>query len=395
MAAETLASAGVQVVVFERMASVGRKFLLAGRGGLNLTHSEDLAIFLGRYRASSPLLASAVKAFGPADLRSWADALGEETFVGSSGRVFPHSLRAAPLLRAWLAHLAALDVVVNTRHEWCDWPVVVRDRDSAETDFAADALVLALGGASWPRTGSDGRWVSRLPATALRASNVGFGVAWSDEFRTRFAGTPLKDVALHVGEEHARGDVVVTADGLEGGPLYALSSPLRDAIEEHGSVALRVDLRPDQSVAEVVRRLARRRPRESTASWLRGAAFAPVAVSLLREVTAHAIPADATACAALIKGVPVTLDAVQPIDRAISTAGGVPFAELDDRFMLRTRAGVFVAGEMLDWDAPTGGYLLQACFSTAVAAARGVLGWLAEGNTLRRGLHADGGLPAP
>jgi uncharacterized flavoprotein (TIGR03862 family) len=395
MAAETLAAAGVQVVVFERMASVGRKFLLAGRGGLNLTHSEDLPSFLARYRASSPLLTGAITAFGPVDLRAWAEGLGEKTFVGSSGRVFPHSLRAAPLLRAWLARLAALGVVVQTRHEWVGWPVVVRARDGVESGFASDATVIALGGASWPRTGSDGRWVSRLPATPLRAANVGFGVSWSGEFRTRFAGTPLKDVALHFGREQARGDVMITSDGLEGGPVYALSSPLRDAIDRRGSAELRVDLRPDQSTSDLVRRLARRRPRESMASWLRGAGLAPVAVSLLREVTANSIPSDAEGCAALIKSVRVVLTSVQPIERAISTAGGVPFSELDDRFMLRSRPGVFVAGEMLEWDAPTGGYLLQACFSTGVAAARGVLGWLAEGNTLRRGVDADGGVPAP
>jgi uncharacterized flavoprotein (TIGR03862 family) len=395
IAAETIATAGVQVVVFEHGASVGRKLLLAGRGGLNLTHSEEFDTFLARYRAPSPCLVDAIRNFGPQDLRAWADGLGEETFVGSSGRVFPKSFRAAPLLRAWLRRLAALDVEMRVRQEWRDWPVVVADRDGVETDFAADAVVLALGGASWPRTGSDGRWSSRLPVTPLRASNVGFRVIWSDEFRTRFAGTPLKDVALRVGGEYSRGDVMVTSGGVEGGAVYAVSSPLRAEIERVGSAELQVDLRPDQSAESVAARLSRRRPKESTAAWLRGAGFAAVAVSLLREATANKIPVDARGCAALIKAVPVSLVGVQGIERAISTAGGVPFDAIDDRFMLRTRPGVFVAGEMLDWDAPTGGYLLQACFSTGVAAARGALAWLGDGNTLQRGSHSDGGVPAP
>ncbi|MEY2472187.1 MAG: hypothetical protein QOK28_1516 [Actinomycetota bacterium] len=395
IAAETIATAGVRVVVFEHMASVGRKFLLAGRGGLNLTHCEDLDTFLTRYRSPAACLVDAIRGFGPHDLRAWADGLGEETFVGSSGRVFPKSFRAAPLLRAWLRRLAALDVEVRVRHEWRDWPLVVADRDGVETDFAADAVVLALGGASWPRTGSDGRWSTRLPVTALHASNVGFRVTWSEEFRTRFAGTPLKDVVLRVGAEYSRGDAMVTGSGVEGGAVYAVSSPLRADIERVGSAELRVDLRPDQTAETVAERLSRRRPKESTASWLRGAGFAPIAVSLLREATTNKIPVDARACAALIKAVPVAVVGVQGIERAISTAGGVPFDAVDERFMLRTRPGVFVAGEMLDWDAPTGGYLLQACFSTGVAAGRGALAWLADGNTLQRGSHSDGGVPAP
>jgi uncharacterized flavoprotein (TIGR03862 family) len=376
IAAERLATAGVRVDVFEQMASVGRKFLLAGRGGLNLTHSEDFATLLTRYRASAPQLVRALHEFGPKQLRAWADGLGEQTFVGTSGRVFPSSFRAAPLLRAWLARLDGLGVAVHTRQRWTDWPVVVTDRTGVVTAVEADATVLALGGASWPRTGSDGRWVSMFDATALQPSNVGFLVAWSGEFASRFAGSPLKDVALAFAGEQRRGDATVTASGLEGGAVYALSSPLRDALARAGAVELMVDLRPDQSVAALTRRLARRRPKESVAGWLRGAGLAPVAVSLLREVTNNAIPADPAALAALMKAVPVSLRGVQPIARAISTAGGVRFDDLDDNFMLRDRPGVFVAGEMLDWDAPTGGYLLQACFSTGVAAARGALAWL-------------------
>lgn len=361
IAAETLATAGVRVVVFEQMASVGRKFLLAGRGGLNLTHSEDFATFVTRYRGDAPQLHAALEAFGPADLRAWADGLGAETFVGSSGRVFPAAFRAAPLLRAWLGRLRELGVEIRTRTTWTD------------SMFAADATVLALGGASWPRTGSNGAWTATIDATPLRPSNVGFVCAWSEEFASRFGGEPLKDVALSFGGETSRGDAMVTTHGIEGGAIYALSSPLRDAIDAHGSAEPRIDLRPDQSVDALRKRLARRRPKESVATWLKGAGLSPIEISLLREATGNAIPADP---AALIKAVPVTLVAAQPIDRAISTAGGVRFADLDDNFMLRSRPGTFLAGEMLDWDAPTGGYLLQACFATGVAAAHGALSWL-------------------
>jgi uncharacterized flavoprotein (TIGR03862 family) len=376
IAAETLAAAGVDVVVFEQMASVGRKFLLAGRGGLNLTHSEEFADFVRRIRTDAPQLVHALEQFGPAQLREWAHGLGEQTFVGSSGRVFPESFRASPLLRAWLARLAQLGVDIRTRHSWVGWPVVVRDRDGAVSEFRADAVVLALGGASWPRTGSDGRWVSLLDATPLQPSNMGFVVAWSHEFASRFGGTPLKDVAVRFGDEQSRGDVMVTSAGVEGGAIYALSSPLRDALTHDGTVELVLDTRPDQSVADLTRRLARRRPKESVASWLRAAGIAPVTVSLLREITHNTIPDNPKAVAELLKSARVHITAPQSLARAISTAGGVRFDDLDDRFMLRARPGVFVAGEMLDWDAPTGGYLLQTCFSTGVAAARGALDWL-------------------
>ncbi len=377
IAAETLATAGVQVVVFEHMASVGRKFLLAGRGGLNLTHSEDLDVFLTRYRDAPTPFLDAIRAFDPTALRAWADGLGEATFVGSSGRVFPKSFRATPLLRAWLARLRDLEVEMRVRTVWADWPCVVMDRDGVRTPFAADAVVLACGGASWPRTGSDGAWTERLPASPLRASNVGFTVAWSEEFRTRFAGTPIKDVGLSFNGATSRGDAMVDCAGLEGGAVYALSSPLREEIEREGGATLTLDLRPDQSTDAVTARLGTRRPKDSVATWLRRAGLAPTASSLLREVTGNAIPADVTEVARLIKAVPLRLDGVQGIERAISTAGGVSFDAINERFMLRDRPGVFVAGEMLNWDAPTGGYLLQACFSTGVAAARGALDWLA------------------
>jgi uncharacterized flavoprotein (TIGR03862 family) len=376
IAAETLAAGGARVVVFEHMATVGRKLLLAGRGGLNLTHSEDVEVFLTRYRPASPQLEAAVRAFPPLELRAWADALGETTFVGTSGRVFPKSFRAAPLLRAWLVRLGELGVEIRVRHAWTDWPLVMRPRDGDDFAFAADAVVLACGGASWPRTGSDGSWVARLPAEPLRPSNMGVVVSWSDAFVSRFAGTPLKDVALSFDGLKSRGDAVVTTAGLEGGAVYALSGPLRDALAREGVATLVVDNRPNQSAHDLVARLRRRRPKSTVSAWLRAAGLSPVEISLLREATGNQLPQEPDAMAALVKATPVAVAACQPIDRAISSAGGVRFTDIDARFMLRDRPGVFVVGEMLDWEAPTGGYLLQGCFSTGVAAANGVLSWL-------------------
>ena len=268
IAAETLASAGAHVTVIEHMASVGRKFLLAGRGGLNLTHSEDVDAFVGRYRnASAPMLA-ALGEFGPVALRAWADGLGAETFVGSSGRVFPAAFRAAPLLRAWLARLEDLGVEIRTRCEWVDWPMVVRDRGGVDEPLEVDAIVLACGGASWPRTGSDGRWTDRLPSTELLPSNVGLLINWSELFRARFAGSPLKDVAVAVGEHRGRGDAVITPQGIEGGAVYAISSAARDELVSRGHTDLVVDFRPDQSFESVRTKLSNRREKESVAGWL-------------------------------------------------------------------------------------------------------------------------------
>jgi uncharacterized flavoprotein (TIGR03862 family) len=370
MAAEVLATAGVRVVVLERMASVGRKFLLAGRGGLNLTHTENLATFVGRYGQARDRLAAAIEAFGPDDLRAWCAGLGEEPFVGSSGRVFPAQFRATPLLRAWRARLESLGVDIRVRTPWTGW-------DSTPD---ADVVVLALGGASWPNTGSDGAWVGAVAASGiavspLRPSNCGFVVEWSGVFRTRFAGAPLKNVTLAFGGDTARGDAVIAAGGIEGGPVYALSAALRDAIERDGTATLHVDLLPDVAVAALEARLERRRRGDSVANWLRRAGVSPVGVALLRE-GGDPLPEDAAAMARVVKRVAVQLVAAQSIERAISTAGGIALSEIDDSFMLRRRPGTFVAGEMLDWEAPTGGYLLQATFSTAVAAANGALAWL-------------------
>jgi uncharacterized flavoprotein (TIGR03862 family) len=387
MAAEVLARAGVHVTVFERMPTVGRKLQVAGRGGLNLTHSEPLDAFLARYGTARPRLEAAVEAFAPADLRAWAEELGEPTFVGTSGRVFPVGFRATSLLRRWLARLAELGVEVRTRHVWTGWEddgrLLLRDASGELVTAEADVCVLALGGASWPRTGSDGAWVPLLAAvgvdvTALQPANCGFVVAWSDVVRERFAGTPLKDVALRHGDVTARGDLVITRDGVEGGPVYALSRALRTALDSAADTTLHVDLFPDATSAEVTERLGRRRAKDSTTNGLRRAGVPPAGVALLREVTANVVPTDATALAELLKALPLRLTATRPTERAISTAGGVALGGVDERFMLRARPGTFVAGEMLDWEAPTGGYLLQGAFSTGAAAAAGALAWLAR-----------------
>jgi uncharacterized protein (TIGR03086 family) len=398
MAAEVLAGAGLSVTVVEHRRSVGRKLLLAGRGGLNLTHTEPLGDLLARYGDPAPQLRAAVEGFGPDDLRAWAEGLGQATFVGTSGRVFPEAFRATPLLRAWLARLGALGVSLRTETSWLGWDdddpdgsvgeghrVVVSGADGKREVLTADVVVLALGGASWPRTGSDGGWLEVVEAAGiqvrpLRASNVGVKVAWSPTFADRFAGEPLKDVRVAVAPEHdhaaawSRGDVVATRTGLEGGPVYALSPGVRRALDDDGTARLLVDLLPDLSPAAVAARWARRRPKDSLASNLRRTlGLTPVAVGLLREATGNRVPTDGHELAALVTAIPLTVTATEPVDRAISTAGGIAFDEVDEHFMLRRRPGTFVVGEMLDWDAPTGGYLLQATFSTAVAAARGAL----------------------
>jgi uncharacterized flavoprotein (TIGR03862 family) len=385
MAAEVLATAGLAVTVFERMPTVGRKFQVAGRGGLNLTHSEPLPAFLTRYGAAEPFVAPAIQRFGPEALRAWSDGLGQPTFVGSSGRVFPQAFRSTPLLRAWLRRLEELGVAIHTRHTWLGWAddgsIQVRDGTGELVASRPDVCVLALGGASWPRTGSDGAWVGPLTSVGidvvpLRPANCGFVVSWSDVFRDRFAGEPLKDVALHHDGATARGDVVITRDGIEGGPVYALSSRLRTTLEGRVDARLDVDLFPDATTADIDARLARRRGKDSASTGLRRAGLGPVAIGLLREVTGNRIPHDAASLGALVQHATLTLVAPRPIERAISTAGGVALEAVDERLMLRARPGTFVAGEMLDWEAPTGGYLLQAACSTGVAAADGALAWL-------------------
>lgn len=378
MAAEVLAQAGAAVTVYDQMASLGRKFLLAGRGGLNLTHSEDLAPFLSRYGDADALLRGAIEAFPPSALRAWSEGLGQATFVGSSGRVFPAALKTSPLLRAWLRRLGELGVTVKLRHRWEGWNDAGRLRFTAadgEQVAAPAATILALGGASWPRLGSDAGWAALLRAqgvtvTPLRPSNCGFAAAWSDVFR-RFEGAPLKRIAVTFAGRRVRGEAIVTREGLEGGAIYALSSPIRDTIERDGEAIIAIDLMPDTTVPALAQRLSASRGKQSLANFLRKATrLSPAALALLREGERSLSVLDGQQLAELIKVVPVQLVGVQDIASAISTAGGVCFSELDACFMLRRLPGVFAAGEMLDWDAPTGGYLLQASFSTGVAAGR-------------------------
>ncbi|MDP1807885.1 MAG: TIGR03862 family flavoprotein, partial [Acidimicrobiales bacterium] len=333
-----------------------------------------------------PFLAEAIRRFDPEALRGWAEGLGEATFIGTSGRVFPEAFRTTSLLRAWLRRLDDLGVARRTRHTWTGWTetgdLSFIDAAGEVVAVSADATVLALGGASWPRTGSDGAWVGPLTAdgvsvTPLRPANCGFVVGWSDVFAERFAGSPIKDVAITHGDARARGDAMVTADGLEGGPVYALARGLRQAIDDGDQPVVHLRLFPDANLGDIEARLARRRPKDSVATGLDRAGLSPVAVGLLREVTGNRMPADHDRLAALLRAVPVRLRAPRPIARAISTAGGVALDAVDEHQMLRARPGTFVAGEMLDWEAPTGGYLLQATFSTGVAAAEGVRAWLA------------------
>ena len=379
MAAEVIARAGLAVTVFERMSSVGRKLLMAGRGGLNITHSEPADRFRARYGAAAAWMGPLLAAFPPAALIAWCESLGQPTFIGSSGRVFPRTMKASPLLRAWIRRLDGMGVRLVTRAHWTGWNDAGALTFADGTTFAADAVVLALGGASWPRLGADGSWTALLPdveITALRPANCGFVVDWSAMFRSRHAGTPLKRVALSFADLTVRGEAVITAKGIEGGAVYALSAPVRDAIARDGSAPLHVDLRPDLTAAVLAERLARSRGRASLSTFLRKhAGLSPAAIGLVQEAL-HA--GNTTPLAELIKAVPLRLTAPFGLVRAISTAGGIALAELDARLMLRRRPGVFAAGEMLDWEAPTGGYLLQGCMATGVAAGHGVLDWLRE-----------------
>ena len=371
IAAEILAQAGRGVTVFDRMPSPARKLLIAGRGGLNLTHSEPLDTFLDRYGPARSALEPAIRAFPPAALIAWCEGLGQETFIGSSGRVFPRAMKASPLLRAWLARLDALGVTLRARHRWTGWDGddLRFETPGGEARFTPDGTLLALGGASWPRLGSDGGWASLLEdMTPLRPANMGFRVDWSPHFRERFAGQPLKRIALSFGGRSLRGEAMVTADGIEGGAVYALAAQLREAVCRDGSAVLHLDLRPDLDSTELAAKLGGRGL--SLSNQLRRVGLSPAAIGLVQEAR-HA--GDATSPELLVKALPLRLTGMQGLERAISSAGGLRFEALDSHFMLKTRPGTFAAGEMLDWEAPTGGYLLQACFSTGVAAARGLL----------------------
>jgi uncharacterized flavoprotein (TIGR03862 family) len=391
MAAEVLSRGGAAVTVYDAMPSAGRKFLMAGRGGLNLTHSEPLPEFLKRYGAAEARLAPSVSAFTPQALRDWSEALGQPTFVGSSGRVFPQAFKASPLLRAWLRRLDESGVQFAFRHRWTGWDgegrLIFQTSDGSRA-IACKSVVLALGGASWPRLGSDGAWVDVLAAKGvsiapLRPANSGFTVAWSEIFKDRFEGQPLKGVALSFGAHSVRGEAMVTRAGIEGGGIYALSSVLREAVIADGKATLKIALRPDLDAGDLTTKLAASRGKQSFSNFLRKAIhLSPVAIGLLQEVAiAEGIQLASLRpekLAALINAVPVMLNGVASITRAISTAGGISFDEIDDAFMLKRMPGTFVAGEMLDWEAPTGGYLLQASFATGAAAGEGTLRFLSR-----------------
>jgi uncharacterized flavoprotein (TIGR03862 family) len=385
MAAEVLARAGVAVDLYEAMPTVGRKLLMAGRGGLNLTHSEPAASFLTRYGPAAPFLTPAIAAFGAEALRQWAEGLGIATFVGSSGRIFPTALKASPLLRAWRRRLDGLGVRVHTRHRWrgfdADRAAIFEAPDGVVVR-RADVTILALGGASWPRLGSDGAWAPLLDAQGVgrapfRPANCGLMINWSTAFGSRWAGTPLKTIALgHAGRVVA-GEAMLTNYGIEGGAVYALGRDVCEAAMSEGGAVLELDLKPGLTEVELAGRLARPRRGMSLGNFLRkAAALPPVASALLREVSDSPAWEHPMTLARLLKRLPLRVVGTAPLARAISTSGGIRLDAVNADFMLRCCPGVFAAGEMLDWDAPTGGYLLQACFATGHRAALGALDWL-------------------
>lgn len=396
MAAEVLSQSGqrVRVDIYDAMPSVARKFLQAGRGGLNLTHSEPRDVFLSRYGSRSGQIASLLEAFGPEALRDWVHELGIETFVGSSGRVFPAGMKAAPLLRPWLHRLRQHGVTIHVRHRWQGWTDDAHGLRFATPDgehrVRADTVLLALGGGSWARLGSDGAWVPWLeqvgvPVSPLRPANCGFDVTggrWSEHFRARFAGQPVKSVAMSFtdrkGIGHSRkGEFMVTESGVEGSLVYWFSAPLRDQIAAKGAAMVYLDLLPDHNLASVVAEASRPHGARSLASHLQSRlGLKGVKMGLLRELADHRAFEDAARLGAAIKKLPLILGAVRPLDEAISSAGGVVFEALDEHLMIRALPGVFCAGEMLDWEAPTGGYLLTACLASGRAAGLGALAWL-------------------
>lgn len=381
MAAEVLGQDGRRVAVFDAMPSPARKFLRAGIGGLNLTHSEPFDAFLDRFGDRAHLLAPSLRAFGPQQVRDWAAGLGVETFVGSSGRVFPTDFKAAPLLRAWLRRLGGFGVHLFTRHRWLGWDQTGAHRfitPTGEIHVTAPAAILAMGGACWPRLGSDGAWIRALdglPLAPFRPANCGFDVEWSAHFRQRFAGIPVKAVGLEFGGRKLKGEFVITDTGIEGSAVYALSAALRDTIESTGQAVLRLDLKPDWSTDKLAATLARPQGSRSLANHLeRQTGLKGVAAGLARE----GLPPASLTDAASLKAVPLVLKSPRPLAEAISTAGGLRFDAMDENLMLRSRPGTFAAGEMLDWEAPTGGYLLTACFATGHAAGLAAGRWLSR-----------------
>ncbi len=384
MAAETLSLLGHRVTVYDGMPTVARKFLLAGKSGLNITHSEDYRLFAGRFGAASARLRPALDGFRPDDVRAWAEGLGTETFVGSSGRVFPKAMKASPLLRAWLARLEARGVGILTRHRWCgfDGNLLAFETPRGRRLIRHDAVLLALGGASYARLGSDAAWVSWLrdkgvKIAAFQPANCGFDVTWSATFGERFAGEPLKAVTATSEAGTFPGEFVISTTGIEGSLVYAHATSLRDRLTKKGEASLVVDLAPGRSEQRLMRDLARQDPKASFSNRLRkGAGIEGVKAGLLRELADAAALSHPERLASLIKALPIPLLRPRPIEEAISSAGGILWDELDDGYMLKKLPGMFVAGEMIDWEAPTGGYLLTACLATGRAAASGMDSWL-------------------
>jgi len=389
MAAEAAVTAGATVELYDAMPSVGRKFLLAGKGGLNLSHSEPMESFLARYGTCRALIEPAIRSFSPAALRIWAHELGVETFVGTSGRIFPIDLKAAPLLRAWLHRLRQAGVRFCVRHRWCGWDEQSRLHfmtPEGMSHVQADAVVLALGGGSWPHLGSDATWIQilaeqRVPIAPLKPANCGFDVRWSDHFRTKFAGHPVKTVEVTAKTMEGivirhMGEFVITEAGVEGGIIYTVSSYVRDVIEQTGGATVSLDLVPDRPLKRLTQDLSHPRGKRTVATHLqRYAGIAGVKAGLLREVVSKEVLTNPARLAATLKSLPLTLVAPRPLEESISTAGGVSFEALDDRLMLRSFPGVFCAGEMLDWEAPTGGYLLTACLAMGRLAGTAAAEW--------------------
>ncbi|VVQ22436.1 TIGR03862 family flavoprotein [Pseudomonas fluorescens] len=387
MAAEVLSQAGIRVDLYDGMPSVGRKFLLAGVGGMNITHSEAYPAFLSRYAERAPQIAPLLRGFDADALCQWIHDLGIETFVGSSGRVFPTDMKAAPLLRAWLKRLRDSGVVIHTRHRWLGWDehgALRIDSPEGEITVKPDATLLALGGGSWARLGSDGAWMLPLEQRGvglapLQPSNCGFEVqAWSELMVSKFAGAPLKNIAIGLNDDIPRlGECVITATGIEGSLIYALSAPIREAINQHGAAVIHIDLLPGRPVDKLQAALSKPRGSRSMAKHLHSqVGIDGVKAALLRELTDAATFADPALLARAIKALPLTLVKTRPLDEAISSAGGVTFEAMDERLMLKALPGVFCAGEMLDWEAPTGGYLLTGCFASGRAAGLGIVQWL-------------------
>ena len=388
MAATVLSEAGLSVDLFDTKASAGRKFLVAGRGGLNLTHAEQAEAFAARYGNNAAIFEKLLAVFSPDDLRAWLRGLGVETFVGSSDRVFPKDATASDILKIWLETLGRHGVVFHSRHRWQGFtqagnPLFLTE-DNTLREFPAKAVLLALGGASWPQTGSDGRWTSLVAARGVhlepfRPANCGLEVAWSEHFRTRFSGKPLKNLLLRCGNRQASGDVMVTAHGLEGGPVYALSGVIRDLLQKNTPVPLFLDLKRDLPLERLKEKLTRPHDKESLANFLRKAIhLTGPAYSLLREICSPEDLNNPEVLAGRLKNLSLPIINTRPLAEAISSAGGIAFAEVNADLMLRKLPGVFVAGEMLDWEAPTGGYLLQGAFSTGYQAAQGLLRWLGQ-----------------